>query len=72
MEEAADLKINEMPTAKEAVARLIEGQPESSSREEIIRELAFRLMLEYGLAYVDSKQTISNGETALYIRSRPR
>lgn len=30
-----------MSTAKEALTRLIEQQPEDSSRDEIIRELAF-------------------------------
>lgn len=41
-----------MSTAKEELTRLIQGQPEDSSREEIVRELAFHLMVErpiYGI-----------------------
>jgi len=35
-----------MSTVKEELTRLIQGQPEDSSREEIIRELAFHAMVE--------------------------
>jgi len=34
-----------MATAKEELTRLIEGQPEDSSQEEIVREMAFHLMV---------------------------
>ena len=53
-----------MSTVKEELARLIEGQPDDSSREEIVRELAFHIMVQRGLADSDAKRTISNEEMA--------
>ena len=58
-----------MSTAKEELTRLIQGQPEDSSREEIVRELAFHVMVERGLADSDAKRTISNEEMAHRIRA---
>jgi predicted transcriptional regulator len=58
-----------MSTAKEELTRLIQGQPEDSSRDEIVRELAFHVMVERGLADSDAKRTISNEEMAQRIRS---
>jgi predicted transcriptional regulator len=58
-----------MSTAKEELTRLIQGQPEDSSREEIVRELAFHVMVERGLADSDAKRTISNEEMGQRIRS---
>ena len=58
-----------MSTAKDELTRLIQGQPEDSSREEIVRELAFHVMVERGLADSDAKRTISNEEMAHRIRS---
>jgi len=58
-----------MATAKEELTRLIQGQPEDSSREEIIRELAFHVMVERGLADSDAKRTISNDEMGRRIRT---
>src|SRR5712692_6667470 len=58
-----------MSTAKEELSRLIQGQPEDSSREEIVRELAFHVMVERGLADSDAKRTISNEEIGRRIRS---
>jgi hypothetical protein len=58
-----------MSTVKEELTRLIQGQPEDSSREEIVRELAFHVMVERGLADSDAKRTISNKEMAHRIRS---
>ncbi len=48
-----------MPTAKEELTRLIQRQP-----EEIVRELAFHVMVERGLAGSDAMRTISNQEMA--------
>ena len=59
-----------MSTVKEELTRLIQGQPEDSSREEIVRELAFHLMVEHGLADSVAKRTISNEEMAHRICSR--
>lgn len=58
-----------MSTEKEELFRLIEGQPDDSSREEIVRELAFHVMVQRGLADADAKRTISNEEMAQRIRS---
>jgi hypothetical protein len=58
-----------MSTAKEELSRLIQGQPEDSSREEIVRELAFHVMVERGVADSDAKRTISNDEMGRRIRS---
>lgn len=58
-----------MSTVKEELTRLIQGQPEDSSREEIVRERAFHVMVGRGLADADAKRTISNEETAHRIRS---
>mgnify|MGYP000712035928 FL=1 len=57
-----------MSTVKEELTRLIQRQPEDSSREEIIRELAFHAMVERGLADSDAKRVISNEEMARRIR----
>jgi len=59
-------------TAKEELTRLIREQPEDSSHEEILRELAFHIMVERGLADSDAKRIISNEETARRIRSWQR
>ena len=61
-----------MSTAKEELTRLIQGQPDDSSREEIVRELAFHVMVERGIADSDAKRTISNEEMGRRIRSRQR
>ena len=57
-----------MSMVKEELTRLIQRQPEDSSREEIIRELAFHAMVERGLADSEAKRVISNEEMARRIR----
>jgi len=61
-----------MSKAKEELTKLIEDQPEDSSREEIIRELAFHVMVERGLADSDAGRVISNDEMARRIRTWQR
>ena len=58
-----------MSTAKEDLTRLIQQQPEDSSHEEIVRELAFHTMVERGLADADAKRSLSNEEMGRRIRS---
>ena len=58
-----------MSKAKEELTKLIEEQPDDSSREEIVRELAFHVMVERGLADSDAGRVISNDEMARRIRS---
>ena len=58
-----------MGTAKNELKELLEQQPEDSSGEEIIRELAFHLMIERGITDSDAGRTLSNEETGRRIRS---
>ena len=58
-----------MSTAKDDLTQIVQAQPADSSPEEIIRELAFYVMVERGLADVDAKRTISNEDMARRIRS---
>ena len=51
-----------MATAKEQIAQLVQQQPDDSSYDEIVRELAFHLMIERGLKDSDECRTISNEE----------
>jgi len=51
-----------MATAKEQITQLVQQQPDDSSYDEIIRELAFHLMVERGLRDSDESRTISNEE----------
>jgi predicted transcriptional regulator len=61
-----------MSTAKEELTRLIQGQPDDSSREEIVRELAFHIMIERGLSDSDARRVVSNEEVQRRIRSWQR
>ena len=61
-----------MSKAKEELTKLIEEQPDDSSREEIVRELAFHVMVERGLADSDAGRVVSNDEIARRIRSWQR
>jgi len=58
-----------MSPAKEQLIRLIQDQPDDSSYEEILRELAFAAMVERGIADSDAGKTISNREMARRIES---
>jgi|TARA_B110000263_G_scaffold248858_1_gene264820 predicted transcriptional regulator len=58
-----------MSTAKDDITRIVQAQPEDSSPEEIVRELAFHVMVERGLADADAGRTISNEDMARRIRS---
>lgn len=51
-----------MATPKEQMARIIEAQPDDSSWEEILRELAFARMVERGLEDSDAGRTTSSEE----------
>jgi hypothetical protein len=59
-----------MSTAKQELAKLIKEQPEDSSTEEIVRELAFHLMVKRGLVDSDAKRVISNDEMARRLTAR--
>jgi len=61
-----------MGTAKDELKTLLEQQPEDSSSEELVRELAFHVMIQRGLADSDAGRTISNKEMGRRIRSWPK
>jgi predicted transcriptional regulator len=50
------------PTAKDTVVEIVQGLPDDSSYDEILRELAFNRMIERGLADADAGRTISDEE----------
>ena len=58
-----------MSTVKDELKALLDQQPEDSSSEELIRELAFHLMVQRGLADSDAGRTVSNEEMSQRIRS---
>lgn len=61
-----------MATAKEELTLLIQNQPDDSSRDEIVRELAFHVMVGRGLADSDANRTISNEEMGRRIQLWPK
>ena len=61
-----------MSTAKGELARLIQEHPEDRSPEEIVRELAFHVMIQRGLADADARRVISNEGMGRRIRSWQR
>ena len=58
-----------MATVKDELTKLIQDQPDDSSYDEILRELAFNLMVKRGLMDSDEGRTISNEEMGRRIRS---
>jgi predicted transcriptional regulator len=58
-----------MATAKDELKNLLEQQPEDSSSEEIVRELAFHVMIHRGLADSDAGRVSTNEEMDRRIRS---
>ena len=59
----------EMVTAKEHIAEILKRQPDDSSYDDIIRELAFDLMVQRGLKDSEEQRTISNEEMERRIKS---
>jgi len=58
-----------MSTAKDELARLLANHPQNSAQQEVVRELAFHVMVQRGLADSDAGRTISNEEMQRRIRS---
>lgn len=58
-----------MSTAKEELRKLLEQQPEDASYEELVRELAFSVMVRQGLEDSDAGRTLSNEEMRRRIRT---
>jgi predicted transcriptional regulator len=61
-----------MANAKDTMKELIDAQPDDSTYEEILRELAFARMIDRGLADSRAGRTISNEEMAQRIRKWQR
>lgn len=57
-----------MTSAKSKILELIQEQPDDSSYEEILRELAFQRMVERGLDDARHGRSITNEEMAHRIR----
>ena len=71
-EQSAIIKVigdNGMSTAKEQLTKLIQKQPDDSSPEEIVRELAFDIMVQRGLADSSAGRNISNEDMGRRIRA---
>lgn len=58
-----------MSTIKEKMAEVIRSQPDDASYEEIMRELAFDLMISRGLEDVRRNRVLSNEEMGRRIRT---
>jgi len=58
-----------MLTVKERVSEIVQAQPDDSSFDEILRELAFSRMIERGLADSRDGRTIPNEEMEHRIRT---
>lgn len=51
-----------MATAKDQIKQILENQPDDSSYDEILRELAFKRMVDKGLDDIAKGKVISNEE----------
>lgn len=58
-----------MSSVKEKMTEVIQSQPEDASYEEIMRELAFKRMVERGLEDSRAGRAISNEDMEQRIRS---
>ena len=58
-----------MKTAKEEMIGIIKEQPEDSSFDELLRELAFKRMVDRGLDDARNGRTITNEDMERRIRS---
>ena len=58
-----------MSTVKERVSEVVQAQPDDSSFDEILRELAFSRMIERGLADSRHDRMISDKEMEHRIRT---
>ena len=61
-----------MATAKEHITEIIKRQPDDSSYDDIVRELAFDLMVQRGLKDSDERRTLSNEEMERRIKTWPK
>ena len=57
-----------MASAKEEMVKIVQEQPDDSSFDEILRELAFARMIERGLADSEAGNVISDEEMSRRIK----
>lgn len=58
-----------MSIAKDQIKQVLDSQPDDSSFNEILKELAFKRMIDKGLIDVKAENTISNQEMKHRIKS---
>lgn len=58
-----------MSSAKDEIKQVLESQPDDSSYDELLRELAFKRMVDKGLADVEQGNVVSNEEMRSRIQS---
>ena len=58
-----------MASAKEEITQIVQQQPDDSSYDEILRELAFARMIDRGLEHSEAGQTISDEEMSRRIKT---
>ena len=58
-----------MSTAKEEMARIIQEQPDDSTYDEILRELALACMIRRGLEDAQAGRTISDAKMSSRIKT---
>jgi len=58
-----------MATPKEELTRLVQEHPDDSSYDEILRELAFNLMVQRGIQDSEKGRTISHEELSHRIQT---
>ena len=58
-----------MSDVKDTISRILQDQPDDSSYDEILRELAMARMIERGLSDSDRGRTISEDELQRRIRT---
>jgi hypothetical protein len=61
-----------MSTAKDQIREILKRQPDGSSYDEIVRELAFDLIVQRALKDSDEGRTISNDEMQRRIKNWQR
>jgi predicted transcriptional regulator len=58
-----------MPSAKDQMVKIVQEQPDDSSYDEILRELAFARMIERGLSDSQMGRTVKNDEMSRRIKT---
>lgn len=62
-------EVSRMSSAKDQMLQIIGDQPDDSSYDEILRELAFVRMVENGLSDSEAGRTVSHEEMGRRIRT---